>query len=61
MVTRGKIHKYLGMTLDFRTPGEIQVTMVDYPKGVLEDFPEVIMGRSRILEANHLFQVRPED
>ena len=41
-ITRGKVHEYLGMTLDFLTPGEIQVTMVDFLKGVLEDLQEVI-------------------
>ena len=30
-------------------------------KWVLEDFPEVITGRSMIREANNLFQVIPED
>ena len=49
------------MTIGFRTPGELQVTMVDYLKGVMEDFPEVITGRSISPAANHLFQVRPED
>ena len=29
-VTRGKVHKYLGMVLDLWTPGELRVTMVDY-------------------------------
>ena len=57
---RGKLHKYLGMKLDFWDPGELRVTMVDYLKGVLEDFPEVITGRSTSPAANHLFQVRPE-
>ena len=37
--TRGRVHEYLGMMLDFRIPGELQVTMVDYLRGVLEDFP----------------------
>ena len=35
--------------------------MLDYLKGVLEDFPEVITGRSTIPEDNNLFQVRHED
>ena len=35
--------------------------MVDYIKGMLEDLPEVRMGRSTILADNNLFQVRPED
>ena len=49
------------MTLDFRNPGDLQVIMVDYIKGVLEDLPEVRMGRSTILADNNMFQVRPED
>ena len=35
--------------------------MVDYLKGVLENFPEVKTRRSTSLEANHLFQVSPEE
>ena len=35
--------------------------MLDYIKGVLEDLPEVRMGRSTILADNNMFQVRPED
>ena len=60
-ITRGKVHKYIVMMLDLRTPVEMWITMVDYLKGVLEDLPEVITGRITILAANHIFQVRPED
>ena len=35
--------------------------MVDYLKGVLEDFPEFKKGRSTSLKDNHLFQVSLED
>ena len=35
--------------------------MVDYLKGVLEDFPEVITGRIMRTAANHLFQVITEE
>ena len=59
MVTRGKIHKYVGMMLDFQTPGELQVTMVDYLKGFLEDFQKFIIGRRKILAVNHMFHVTP--
>ena len=30
MITRSKVHEYLVLTLDFRNPGDIGVTMVDY-------------------------------
>ena len=49
------------MMLDFQTPGELQITTLDYLKGVLEDFPEVKTGRSTSLEDNNLFQVSPEE
>jgi hypothetical protein len=41
-VSRGLVHDYLGMTLDYSTKGVVKVTMVDYLKGVLGDFPEEI-------------------
>ena len=44
-----------------RNAGELRVTILDHLKGVLEDLPEVITGISKSPEANHLFQVSPED
>ena len=29
-ITRGKLHEYIGMALDFWTLGEIWVTIIDY-------------------------------
>ena len=34
-VHRGKIHKYLGMTLDFSTKRQIKISMVDYVKEIV--------------------------
>jgi hypothetical protein len=28
--TRGKIHDYLGMTIDFSSPGTVKFTVIDY-------------------------------
>ena len=39
-VSRGKVHKYLGMTLDFATPGQVKVTMFDYIDEILTAFEE---------------------
>ena len=47
--------------LNFRTPGELWVTMVDYLKVVMEDFPEVITGWSTSPEDNRLFWFNSED
>ena len=53
----GKVKISFGTTLEFLTPGELQLTMVDDLQGVPYDLPEVIMGQSTILVANNIFQV----
>ena len=30
VTTRGKIHDYLGMTLDYNIDGKVQITMFEY-------------------------------
>ncbi len=39
---RGKVHKYLGMSLDFSHKGQCHVTMYDYLDGILEAFDEAM-------------------
>jgi hypothetical protein len=55
-VSRGKKHNNLGMTLDFTKEGEVKVTMIDCMKGVIEDFPEVITGRSATPAAENILR-----
>ncbi len=38
----GKVHNYLGITLDYKMPGVVRVLMVDYIKGIIKNFPEEI-------------------
>ena len=38
-VTRGKVHDYLGMILDFREDKKLIVDMTKYVKGMLDEFP----------------------
>ena len=33
MVSQGKVHTYLGMTLDYSTPGQVKISMFDYIEG----------------------------
>jgi hypothetical protein len=56
-ITRGKIHDYLGMTLDFSTIGKIMVTMIDYIISMLKDLPADMDGEAATGAANHLFEV----
>jgi hypothetical protein len=36
--SRGKIHKYLGMTLDYSVPGQVNITMLNYVDEILAAF-----------------------
>jgi hypothetical protein len=58
-VSRGKVHDYLGMTLDYSNKGEVKATMTDYMKGVIEYFPEVITRVVATPTTENLFKVRP--
>ena len=40
-VCRGKVHKFLGMNLDFGTRGRVNVTMTEYVKEILAAFDKV--------------------
>jgi hypothetical protein len=59
--SRGKIHEYLGMTLDFSNPGEVQVQMLDFVEMVLTDLPKEFTGRVATPAANHLFKVNEKN
>jgi hypothetical protein len=55
--SRGKVHNYLGMTLNFSKPGEVTVTMIDYIKGILHDARKEMRRLAATPAANHLFQI----
>jgi Reverse transcriptase (RNA-dependent DNA polymerase) len=60
VVTRGKVHDYLGMTLDFSTDGCCVVRMDDYVESVLEEAPADMDGEVETPAADHLFNVRTD-
>ena len=35
---RGKVHEYLGMTINYSEPGQAKVTMLNYVEEILTDF-----------------------
>ncbi len=59
--SRGKVHDYLGMTLDFSTDGQVTVTMIDYIKMICMDLPKDMIGSAATPAANHLFRVDDEN
>jgi len=59
-VSRGKVHKFLGMTLDFTKPGEVVVTMFDYIEELLDAFNKAepkMKGTKSSAAPNDLFKV----
>ena len=55
---RGKVHDYLGMIFDFTVRGKVMVTMMEYIKTIIKDFPEGITGTNVSPTVDHLFMVR---
>ena len=56
-VTRGKVHEYLGMTLDFSVDGKVSVIMKDYIEDILDETPADMNGKAATPAANHLTEV----
>ena len=50
--TRGKIHEYLAIKLNYTTPGQVKVDMTDYVKIMIMDFPEELSTSSYPLNDN---------
>ena len=60
-VSCGKIHNYLGMNLDFRKKGEVQINMEHYIDMMLQDALKDMEGISNMPAAAHLFKTNSED
>ena len=43
-ITWGKVHKYLGMNIDYSFPGKVIFSMVSYIVNMLYDIPEYMKG-----------------
>ena len=60
-VTRGPVHEYLGMTVDFRTKGECAFTQYDYVKKMLNTLPKDLKAPYRNTPApEYLFKISEE-
>jgi hypothetical protein len=57
VVTRGKVHDYLGMTLDYSVDGQCKVIMKDYVEATLEALPNDMDGEAATPAAHRLFEV----
>ena len=61
-VTRGKVHDYLGMKLDYSINGQVSVDMRDYLMTMIEAFPEDLMTGARVASPwnENLFKVHED-
>ena len=59
--SRGKVHDYLGMNIDFSENGKLQVSMITYLINVVKEFPEELVAAALSPSPDHLFKVRPEN
>jgi hypothetical protein len=56
-VTRGKVHEYLGMTLDFRVKSEVRFSQYDFLKKLLNSLPESMStGKKNTAAPEYLFK-----
>ena len=59
-VRRGKIHEYLGMTLDFSRPGKFFMDMEQYIDEVMKDLPKEFCGMAETPTAEKMFKTRSD-
>ena len=53
----GKIHEYLGMTIDWSVDGRVMFTMCDYLKDILAEAPDEFDSKDMTPTVSDLFQV----
>ena len=58
--TCGKIHKYLGMTIDFSDTSKVKITINDYVDEMVSELQTKMIGISATPASSHLFEIRNE-
>lgn len=59
-ISHGKVHEYLGMTLDYSEQGVVKIVMSDYIRSMLSELPGDMDGEAVTPAANHLFETRAD-
>ena len=64
-VARGKVHTYLGMTLDFTTAGVVSVSMINYIQDVIKEWEDATSklddGFERVIKRQKIATAAPDD
>ena len=53
----GKIHKYLGMNIDYSSIGKLTFSLIEYIVNMFDDIPEDMKGESATPVLHHLFDI----
>ena len=59
--THRTVHGYLGITIDFRDTGKVNITIFDYVDEMISELPTKMIGESATPASNYLFEVRDND
>jgi Reverse transcriptase (RNA-dependent DNA polymerase) len=59
-ITRGKVHDYVGIGIDYTSTGKVNITMIPYIETMLEELPEDMDGVFSTHAGNHLFTLKKE-
>ncbi len=57
-MSTGNKHDCLGVDLEFNDDNTLNMSMVNYLKSVIAEFPEMITGKAATPAADHLFTAR---
>ena len=57
IITQGKVHKYLRMTIDYSYPGKVIFLKINYIRKILDNIPEDTKGESDTPAAHQLFDI----
>ena len=61
VITRGRVHEYLGMKMDFSKPGQVVLSMPEYIDSLIKETPsDLTKGASTTPAAGHLFTTNAE-
>ena len=56
VITRGQVHEYLGMKMDFSTPGQVVLSLTEYIDSLIKEIPfDLVKGASTTPVTGHLF------
>jgi hypothetical protein len=55
--TKGKIHDYLGITINYDEPRKVKFTMIDYLEDILSEMPSDMNGTAKTPARDNLFTI----